>query len=281
MVANPKKLLIDKLPFISLLLMVFLSSDLYAQKFSLGIKAGPLGMKSTYGDKDEGKLIDDKVKWGYYTAAFISFPLKDHYSCVVETGFSRKGRNVYFDNGDSKNFATYHFIDGALLLRRSFKLYLGKNIPADWFVNIGPHISYWLNGKGTLGNKDSDGTAYDIKFTKSGTGDVTDFNTVYMVDANRWLFGVDIGVGMTAPIRSTTRIMAELRFTWGHTYYGGIQTANYSSWSGFKDRNMKANEKVLSFTIAYMLDFNVQEGRKGHSTKDKEVKRKKVKRRRR
>lgn len=281
MTAKAKKLLIDKLLFISLVLALLQSGGLYAQKFSLGLKAGPLGLKSTYGDKDEGKLIEDKVKWGYYTAGFVSFPLKNNYSCVVEAGFSRKGRNVYFDNGNSKNFATYHFIDAALLLRRSFKFYLGKNVPADWFFNVGPHISYWLNGKGHLGSRDADGTAYDIKFVNSGTGDITDFNTVYMVDANRWLFGIDMGIGMTAPIRSTQRVMTELRFTWGHTNYGQIRTANYPSWSGFTDKNMRANEKVLSLTLAYMWDFNVQESRKGHSTKDKEVKRKKVKRRRR
>jgi hypothetical protein len=277
MMSNPKKLSIDKLLLVSLVFILIQTSWVHAQKFSLGVKAGFLGLKSVYGDKDERKLVDDKIKWGYYGAGFISFPLKNHYTCVIETGFSQKGRKVFFDNGDSKNFATYYFLDEVLLLRRHFKLNLGKNIPADWFINVGPHVSYWLGGKGTVGASDNDGTAYKIKFIDESL--LGDFNTMYMIDANRWLFGLDLGIGMTAPIKSTQRVMAELRFTWGHTYYGGEFTANYN-WSNFYDKNLKANEKVLSLTIGYMWDFNVQESRKGHSTKDKEVKRKPVKRRR-
>lgn len=249
-----------------------------AQKFSLGVKAGPLVLWSAYGDEFDGRNIDNKLKFGYYGAGLISFPLKNNYSCVIEGGFSQKGRNVRF--GGNQNYATYNFIDAALLLRRSFKFNLGKNIPATWFANIGPHVSYWLGGKGTVGSIGNDGTKYKIQFVDSLLATHTDFNTLYMVDANRWLFGADIGIGMTAPIKSTQRVLIELRFTWGHTFYGGLTSANYN-WIEFSDRNMRTNERVISLTVAYLWDFDLKERKKGRSNKDKEVHRKPVKKKRR
>lgn len=270
-----RKHIIVKSLILSLVFMLASVNWLYAQKFSLGVKGGPLALKSVYGDKTEDDDIDDKIKYGFYGAGFISFPLKNHYSCVIEAGYSHKGRKVLFNDGTAQNNATYRFLDAALLLRKSFRLDLGKNVPADWFVNIGPHISYWLGGKGTIGPTQSNGKAYEIEF--ADTFKLGDFNTMYLIDANRWLFGMDIGVGMTAPIKKTQRVLTELRFTWGHTYYGGKTTANYD-WIGFTDQNMRANEKVLSFTVAYMWDFDLQKAKKGKSTKDKEVNRKRKRR---
>ena len=167
----------------------------------------------------------------------------------------------------------------ALLLRKSFKFNLGKNIPATCFVNVGPHISYWLSGKGTYGEELADGVPYKIAFVDTFDLAEADRNTMYMVDANRWLFGADIGAGMTAPITSTQRVLVEFRFTWGHTYYGGRTAQNYND-INFTDTNMRANERVLSITAAYMFDFDSREAKKGRSTKDRETKRKPVRRRR-
>jgi hypothetical protein len=123
----------------------------------------------------------------------------------------------------------------------------------------------------------SDGIKSDIVFTD--TLFLGEFDKVYMIDVNRWLFGIDIGVGMEAPIRKTQRIMTELRFTWGHTYFGDQTSQNYNT-IGWTDNNMRGNEKVLSLTVAYMFDMDLRLNKTGRSTKDKETKRKPVKRRR-
>lgn len=270
--------------FLCLGLLAFTSNHLSAQKFSLGLKGGPLAVWTPYGDKDYQKTLELKPKVGFYFAGIISFPLKNNYSCVIEGGYSHKGRSVRFDDGNQMNKATYKFVDAALLLRKSFKFYLRKDVPADWFINIGPHISYWLSGKGTVGPVGSDGMSYKLKFIKSYESYLADHpglhtQTIFMQDANRWLFGADIGVGMEAPITKTQRVMAELRFTWGHTYFG-TKTSQYYNKIGWMDTNMEANEKVLSFTLAYMFDMDLRLNKTGRSTKDKETKRKPVKRRR-
>ena len=242
----------------------------FGQKFSMGVKGGVLWNKPIFGDKGDKSLYEHKIRFGYQLGGFISFPLKGKYDCVIEGGFAQRGRTFLFGNGSYQNKATYNFVEMALLLRREFKFNIGKNIPADWYFNVGPNISYWLSGKGTIGSITNDGTKYKVVFNEPA--DLGDFKTIYLNDINRWLFGVNVGVGMHAPITKTQRVSIEARFMWGHTYYGAKNSASYS-WVSFED-NLKANEKFLSLTAAYTFDFDLQKAKAGHSTKDREINRK-------
>lgn len=243
----------------------------YSQKFSIGAKAGALISWGNFGDKDDKDNFSHKVKPGAYVAGLVIFPLKNNYSFQTEFGASQKGRIITFNNDTWENNGTYYFGDAAMMLRRSFPLYLGPNIPSQWFVNIGPHINYWISGKGKVTSGGS--YSYKVVFSEMPQSPASpDFDKMYLHDVNRWLFGIDFGVGFIAPLKGNRKILTELRFTSGHTFFG-TKTSASNRTLGFTD-NLRANEKVLSLSVAYVLDINVQEGRKGKSTKDREVKRK-------
>jgi hypothetical protein len=261
-------LLLRKIFFIAILFLIVVPG--YGQKFSIGAKVSPLISWGNFGDKDDKANFSHKVKPGIYAAGLVIFPLKNNYSFQTEFGFSQKGRVVTFNNDTWENNATYYFGDGAMMLRRSFRLNLGPNIPSQWFVNIGPHINYWISGKGKVTSGGS--YSYDVVFGEMPqTPTSPDFDKMYLRDVNRWLFGIDFGVGIMAPLKRNRKIISELRFTSGHTFFG-TKTSASNRTLGFTD-NLRANEKVLSLSVAYVLDLNIQEGRKGKSTKDKEVKR--------
>jgi hypothetical protein len=264
---------VSKRFFFTLFISLSTVVQLFGQEFSLGLKAGPLLAWSRFGDRMDAKQFDNRPVIGFYGAGIIGFPLGKSYSCILEGGFSQKGRHLRFNDGYGKNKATYYYTDAVLLLRRGYTVNLGPYLPADIFVNIGPHINYWLGGKGTIGLADNDGSPYSVVFDQEP--DLGQFDKMYLNNVNRWLFGLDIGVGMIAPITKTQKVLVELRYTSGHTFYGNRNSATYS-WVEFED-NLRANEKVLSITAAYMFGFNLQEAKKGRSTKDKEVKRKPVK----
>ncbi|MBA4058189.1 MAG: hypothetical protein C0490_25965 [Marivirga sp.] len=247
----------------------------YGQQFSLGIKGGPLVTLANFGDKDDKDEFSHEPKLGYYIAGLVSFPLKKDYSFQTEFGFSQKGRKITFNSDTWENDATYFFGDAAMMLRKSFPFNWGRNIPSTWFLNIGPHISYWIEGNGKI---DAGGSyKYNIVFTPMPLNpDAPDFDKMYLDNVNRWLFGIDIGVGFAAPLSNKKKISTELRFTSGHTFYGQKNSASNRT-LGFTD-NLRSNEKVISLTVAYVIDVNVKDNRKGKSTKDKEVSRKRVKR---
>jgi hypothetical protein len=249
----------------------------HSQKLALGVKSGPLVLWTAYGDRDDRAEFDSQAKAGFAVSGIIGFPLKKQYACIFEGGYSQRGRKVLFNNGFSQNDATYRFTDFSLLLQRSFRFNLSKNVVADWYFSIGPQISYWLNGDGVVGSVDNEGQAYTLVFDKPFTGLID--NKMYLNDVNRWLFGLNFGMGMQAPLGGARKLNLELRFISGHTYFGARNSASYS-WQNFED-NLRANEKILTLTAAYVIDVDLRDRKQGRSTKDKEVKRKPVRKRKR
>ena len=240
----------------------------YAQKFTIGAKAGPLVSWANFGDKDDKEEFKHKPVPGFYGAGLVIFPLKNNYSLQTEFGFSQQGRKITFNEGNWVNKATYYFLDGSMALRRSFNIHFGPNVPAEWFIDIGPRINYWLAGHGTI----NAGGSYDYtivfdKMPEEPNG--PDFDKMYIVDENRWLFGIDIGVGFKAPLKSNKSLLTELRFTSGHTYFGTPYSASNRT-LGFTD-NLRSNQKTISLTVAYLLDVDIRKRKTGKSTKDKEI----------
>jgi hypothetical protein len=249
-------------------LMVILSTG-YSQKITIGVKSGFAFSQSVFGDKDDKANFNNRSKLGFITAGLVNFPLKDNYSFQTEFGYSQRGRKVEFNQNTWFNNATYHYLDGTMLLRKSYPLNWTKNVKGTWFVNIGPRISYWLSGKGKVIAGGS--YTYQVKFTDPPDEPSSpDFNIMYMRDVNRWLFGLDFGIGADAPTTALQRFVFEVRFTSGHTFYGSRDSA-FNRTLGFVD-NLRANEKMLSFTASYTLNRDLRESKKGKSTKNKEIK---------
>ena len=249
-----------------------------AQEFSLGLKCGFLLTRSVIADKSDLKDFSKRNKPGYLGAAVIIFPMKKRYSFETEVGFSQRGRKILSNEDTWINSGTYYYCDFSMLLRKSFSFRLRKNVPALWFVNAGPNVSHWLGGHGKIGINQFQ--RYDIVFKpmpETPTGTEPDFDKMYFTHVNRWLFGINIGVGFVAPLRRSQKVLTELRYTSGHTFYGDVNSASWRT-LGFSD-NLRSNEKFLSLTVAYIFDFNLKEAKKGKSTKDKEVKRRGKRRR--
>jgi hypothetical protein len=244
----------------------------YSQKLIIGIKGGASISKSHFDDNNDNQEFTNLWKPGYFGAALIRFPLIKNFSLQVETGLSQRGRKIEFNNGTSLNNAAYQFIDGGLLLRKSFPIKWSRNSAGSWFVNAGPKVSYWLSGKGKT---TMDGVSYDyrVKFDNVPENFVTlDYSTMYLSEVNRWLFGLDFGLGVDAPTPALEKFTFELRYTLGRTFYGEKNSANYPI-PGFSD-NLLANENVMSLSIHYIFNRDSKEGKKGKSIK-KDVKKSK------
>lgn len=254
-----------------LLLIVFISPVIHTsgQNFSLGVKAGPSITLGRFGDSDLRDIYSNRVKIGFTVGGFISFPLAKDYSFLAETAYSQKGKKVKFNNNEWTNKATFNFIDVSMALRKSFNFQLRPDVRSRIQVNIGPNVEYWLNGKGNIGAGGK--SDYTIAFDKEPDAN---FNINYYNNVNRWLFGIDFGIGMDAPINSRQRVMAELRFTFGQTNLGKDDSSSNIEILGFQD-DLRMNLKTLSLTFGYTFSFDLKESKMGRSTKDKAVKRKK------
>ena len=252
-----------------LIFLAFFSSYFsYGQKYSVGVKAAPLLTWPSFGEKEAKHDFSRGIGFGYSAGLLASFPMKNGFDCFVEGGYSVLSRKLKFNNDEWTNKSVYHFADMTMLLRKSYKFKLDKNVPSFFFFNIGPDVKYWLSGRGKI-VVEGKGYNYDMVFNKEHDGS---FTTMYMNNVNRYLFGLNLGVGIKAPMLRKQYITAELRFTSGHTFLGK-KDSSYIEILTFDD-TMKTNLKAISINVAYTLDFDVQQSRKGKSTLDRKIKRK-------
>lgn len=269
-----------------LLLIFFFSTGcigLNAQKYSVGIRLGGSMTWPGFADDEEKEGFTRNMKLGHSAMALIAFPMKKDFHMVAEAGYGVRGRRVKYDseNGEGVNRSTYRFIDMNMLLRKSFHFQLEKNIPAVWYVNFGPEVSYWLSGDGEfiIGGRPWD---YKMKFDEDFGSLSTNPYTMAVPDANRWLFGIAFGVGVKAPLHNAQHIGVELRYSSGHTFLSDKKrfvNADLGTDPRFPlpstDDTMKVNLKSLTLAISYTFDFDKQKSRQGKSTLDKKVKSKK------
>jgi hypothetical protein len=265
MYITPGKIVSGSLTFFAIVMYQFS----LAQNFSLGIKAGVNSTWANFPDSDVRAQFSSGVKLGYTVGGVIEFPLKKRYSFTTEFAYAQKGRKVKFNDDTWQNNATYHFMDFSMALRRSYDVHIKKDVQSRLFFNIGPNIEYWMDGKGTV-STDAVSSPYTVVFNKQPDAN---FNFNYVNNVNRWLFGLDVGVGVDANITKTQRLHTELRFTYGHTYLGAKNSSSHVEILGFED-SLQANLKTLSLTVSYMFDFDLKKSKMGRSTKDREIKKK-------
>jgi hypothetical protein len=253
--------------FLLIISIIFFAYNASAQKFSVGFRAGATMNWAAFSDKDQKDTFSVKPSTGFTIGALVGFPLKNNYSVIIEGGFSQKSRTIVEAGEDLlKNHSTYKFVDGSLLLRKSYKFQFGKDIPAEWFVNIGPEVSYWLSGKGYF-SVNGPKYPYRIEFDRVPDGDL---KYLYYKDANHLFFALVLGAGLKAPLKKNTSITIELRFVSGHTNLGNNHYQYpprewYASLLNYND-TLKMNLKLISLSVAYTYDFDRIESRKGKST---------------
>ncbi|MTI24110.1 outer membrane beta-barrel protein, partial [Fulvivirga kasyanovii] len=194
---------------------------------------------------------------------FIEFPLENNFSWSTEAYYSKKGRKVSYYDGAITNNANYTFYEISVLLRKGYDMSVSENLRGEIFFNIGPNINYWHSGKGTIdANVDLD---YEVRFQEPD-GDVF-INSI--TDANRWLFGLEAGVGTEIRIYDTQFFEVEVRYTYGQTYLGDKDSSSIPILA-FED-SLRSNYRVLSIILRYGVDIDLKNARKGKST----IKRKK------
>lgn len=240
----------------------------YGQKYSVGIKAAPVFSWPSFANKEIKDTLSRGLRGGFTVGALVSFPMKNKFDFIAEAGYSQKGKRTRF-NEVIVNRATFTSFDATLLLRKSFTFRLEKNIPSDVYFNIGPDINYWTKGKGefTGGGK---WYPYTIAFNDS----VGTIHEMAVERVNRWLFGLVVGVGIKAPLLGHQKIGLEVRFVSGHTYLSEERDIDQQHFPilDFVD-TYKHNMKSVSLIVTYTLDFDVQRSRKGKSTLDRKIKR--------
>ena len=237
-----------------------------SQKYDLGFRIGPNVTFQSVTDRERKDDFGSLPHPGYHFAGFVSFPLPANFSFFSEAGYMRGGRKMKIQDVQWQTDFTYHFLTGSMGLRKALNVNFAEGIEGEFFVNVGPNISYLMGGKGRISVPDGGpGTEFKIEFNNYDSADWGDFYRYFINKPNRVLFGLDLGIGAEAPITSKQKIFAEFRFTWGHTNLGTLQTENRLNILNFDD-TMMVNLKTISFDLLYTFGFDRRQSKQGKST---------------
>jgi len=239
------------------------SSKTY-ERFSWGVRIGPNVTLVHFADPDAKNTMSPIPAIGFVVTGIAQFRLGERYSFVTEVGYSHKTSQFSYGNGIDENKLDMQFVEFSGALRRRFNFKFSKNVDSELFFHAGPNVDYWLSGSGTMP------APYEVVFDQPDGGN---YHNLYCNGVNRWLFGIDLGVGMIAPITPKQKITVELRATLGQTNLGTNSSTAYINLIGFAGSDLqqnilKSNLKTFTLSVAYTFSYNKLTAHTGHSNKD-------------
>lgn len=236
-----------------------------------GFKAGPQLSWVTVDDPKFKEVGNVHPIPGFHAGAVIAFKVKDRYFLNTEYIYSQKGKNVTGKIDPNLNDKViYRHIDIPILFSMHFKGQLAKSRQFKWYLNAGPNTSYWLGGKGVVNSGDLiENGLPELKY-KIAFGTRPDHNNadiLYIKDAKRLQFGMNVGGGILLEPGGKQKVMIDFRYEIGHTQLGNATSSQFLLPSDYQD-NMKGRNKGIRLSLVYLFEFSSdrKELNKGKST---------------
>ncbi len=199
----------------------------------------------------------------------LSFQVRKNFYMHSSLLYSRKGENLSSNTSpDLAQKEVYHYIDAPIIFTHEFKIKFGRNKIIKWYAGLGPNISYWLNGRGTVitsGMKEDLLPTLHYKIAFQQTPDNPDPSKVYVADANRMQLGLNLATGWVFEPAGLQKIYITVRYEIGHTY---LSKSGVENLTGINDYHgdMQARPMGLRITAAYVIDLKTADRKKGKST---------------
>ena len=164
--------------------------------------------------------------------------------------YSVEGKSVESHANDYEtNEASYQYLEFPILFRVKF-----KQTKFDWFLQLGPEISYWLGGNGAFEVYQPDRgiiTTYEYTLNFGERQNTSDIMNVE--DANRVQLGLALGGGFIWDLNNGNYISFDTRFSFGHTFMGGYESGSIPN-IGLTD-NFEHTNNTLSISAVYYFDI--------------------------
>lgn len=206
--------------------------------------------------------------FGYHAGIHLGFTIRKRFFLHTSIIYSTKGKEINgIDDELLKNKATYQFIEMPILYAIDFKRQLGEK-SFKYFIGVGPNISYWLGGKGTLSNSELtevfiDKQDHTVVFEQDELSLQADQMNV--ADPNRFQLGLNLGAGIELEPARNQRLLLTARFELGHTFFSGDTDGYFPTVIAYQDE-MRARNQGLRLSASYLFDLKLKERKKGKST---------------
>jgi len=211
--------------------------------------------------------------FGYHFGLHTSFRVRKRFFLNTSVIYSTKGmtmegiKDTYTTTQDLDYLkAKYNYIDMPIIYTAYFKGSFGKS-SFKYSLGVGPNVSYWLGGKGTIENTDthefSTGVVkYKVVFKKDpfDAGE----NEMVVEKPTRFQLGLNFTAGlMFEPVRNHQMTLT-LRYELGHSYLSRESVGSFGP--TYFEQPLSIRNQGFRISLAYLIDLKVEQRKKGKST---------------
>jgi len=275
--------------FLSLLaVQIIFSSNLKAQLLVGPVAGGEVAKAFFFDSQFRYKSLPT---FGYEAGVMGSMRVRKNFVLNAQLLYSHRSKHVVgVDNSRSDKLfdltSSMQYIELPIFYVLEFKSLTGnpegrggRVKTYNWFIGGGPIISYWLSNKGRLSSSPLkevyiDHIDYTTVFGRDNNSftSASDFNKESISQPNRFQFGINITGGVAFEPVGFNKIVTSVHLNIAQTFLGksdGIFPASLDDID-----LMKVKNHSIRVTVAYLFDTKLESSKKGKSTKNKEVQRK-------
>lgn len=204
--------------------------------------------------------------FGFHAGADISFRVQKRFFLNASVLYSTKGKSLTGTNPDVVNKEKFNFIDVPISYTVEFISKAGRGKEFKWYFGAGPHVSYWLNGKGSISTTELsevniDRIDYKIVYGK----DTPAANEMNVDQPNRLQLGLNISAGLVFQPFGYQKVLVMMRYELGHSYYGKGVAGTLPQVTDYVD-SFRYTTQGFRLSFAYLIDLKTDQRKKGKST---------------
>jgi hypothetical protein len=241
----------------------------------IGPTAGVQMSWINFEDKGYKDLYSSKPGFGYHAGASVSFRMLKKVFLQGSVLYSQKSKNLVGKlDREFQNKARFNYIEIPISFTKEVKMHFGENKYYNLYFGVGPTISYWLGGKGTLSASDLNENvinppSYDINYKITFRDDPEEIplGEMNVSDANRLLLGLNFSAGLVLEPNKINKFMVTMRYDLGHSFFSQSTDGSYGlDGTLFYDDDMQSRHQGVAFSVYYFIDLKTEEKNRGRST---------------
>lgn len=239
----------------------------------VGPIAGPQVSWVSFDDKNNRNLYRQSPTIGYHAGFGLSFRVHKTFYLHTALLYSQKGKRFDGKSDELLKFTgRYRYIEMPMAYTVEIRRNVGKTKQYKFYFGLGPNVSYWLGGKGTLENTQLSEILvnkidYKIVYDKGAPGDFAD-NEMNVNDPNRLQLGLNFQGGLVLEPLGYQKILMSVRYELGHSFFSQTGRGEFNLTNEYTD-DMHVWMQGFRLSFSYLIDLKTEESKKGKSTINK------------
>jgi len=229
---------------------------------------------TSFGDKDLKDVYNVSPVFGFHAGGHLAFKVRKRFFLHTSLLYATKGRVLKGDkrspdfDAEFKSTSIYHYIDMPISYTVDFKGKI-KNKEFKYFLGVGPNISYWLGGTGSVYNselKENNYATQKYRIVFNRDEATQQENQMNVNSPNRFQLGLNAVAGLLVEPGQRQRIMLTVRYELGHSY---MAKANGTFVQTYFQDPLQSRSQGFRVSVAYLYDLKTENRKKGKSTIDR------------